>query len=119
MDLLPATDETSRPRRDQSNVDQLEDFGRSMRNAAGAGLVAIAERLGGTYFVGDLSASADTKFTHDRRATPSLIVVSVDLGGLGGSVLGSPGGGPNATAWNAREIFVRATADGRYAFVVI
>jgi hypothetical protein len=83
-------------------------------------LLTLAKLLGAAYFVGQVSASADTQFQHELGRTPVLIVHSIDVLGGSGRVIGKPeAGGPNTTRWSSSSIFVRATVAGRYAFFVI
>lgn len=97
--------------------DQLRRIAEHVKNSPT--LPAIARILGLTYFVGDVSVTEDTQFTHQMTRQPCLVVFSVSLDGGDGRVCGSSIGGLNTTTWSMSSIFVRATTAGRYAFMVI
>jgi hypothetical protein len=81
---------------------------------------SIASFLGMSYFFGDVSDSADSKFTHDIGAIPSLIVFSVNVDGDDGRVVGNPEAtSGNSNKWTTTEVYVRATVAGRYGFFVM
>lgn len=83
-------------------------------------LLTIAKWFGAAYFVGRVSATEDTIFQHTLGRIPVLIVMSININGQQGQVVGRPeAGGPNNQRWTATSIFVRSTATDRYAFLVI
>lgn len=84
-------------------------------------LIAMAKVLGAAYFVGNVTAITDTEFVHNLNRLPVCVLMSVDLGGMGGQVVGRPEGGvgQNANPWTQGSIFVRATRVARYAFLVM
>lgn len=91
-------------------------------------LLNVARLLGLGYFVGEVSSTVDSVFSHSLGRKPLLIVLSVvvtagtnsvaDLGSA--KVVGLPeGGAPNIAQWTSTYIAVRATVTGRYVFLVI
>lgn len=104
------------PRSVNEQLRQIRDAVRTEPN-----LLAIARILGCGYCVGDVDTITDTRFVHDLGRMPVLILFSIDLGGLGGQVIGLPEGavGGNDTPWTASAIYVRATRAARYAFFLM
>ena len=93
-------------------------------------LEILARLLRGTFFreVIQVSTSGDeaedTPILHRLGRRPRVVMFSVDLEGLGGVVLGSPGGlngaeGGNQTPWDSERIFVRATRSSTYEAITL
>lgn len=91
-------------------------------------LYNVAKFFGMAYATGavtlSMSVSGDTRFAHELGRIPKMVVFSLDLNGTGGQIRGAPAGGigaggGNQTAWTKTDIFVRATLDSDYAFLVI
>lgn len=91
-------------------------------------LAQLARLLGGCHVTGMVEAATgmdgDTLVLHGLGRVPAAIILSVDLGGLDGSVMGAPQGGlgasgSNQNPWNNESIYVRATRTAEYEFVVI
>lgn len=86
------------------------------------GLSAIASLLGGIYIEEDLETGADTAVEHSVGRALNLVVMFVDLDGLGGVVYGHPDGGAaplNQAPWTATTVVLRSSRDGRFGVVVI
>jgi hypothetical protein len=83
----------------------------------------LARLLGGSYVTGNVIVASDVAFEHRLGRIPGQILLSSDLAGTGGRVLGSPGGGgaggSNSQPWTNARVFVRATVDSEYAFILI
>lgn len=113
--LIPITGESVTPRIVQFDLELLDSA-----TKIGRRLVELASLLGMGYFFGDVDSAADSKFTHNLGRVPVLIVWSLNVDGQDGRVLGRPeAGGPNVEPWTETEVYVRATATGRYSFFVL
>lgn len=104
--------------------DTLEQVVRTMEEelapAPGSegGIIALARLVNGTLFNAELVAGQDNTFDHSLARVPQLLVMSWDLDGNDGRVLGTQANGPNTEAWTRNTITVRPTVSGRYLFLV-
>lgn len=87
----------------------------------GSPMERIAEWFGGVYIEGDVRSTQDTQIMHEAARVLSMVVMQVDLDGLGGQILWAPAGGVNRNQqpWSKTSVYLRATRQGRYAAVLI
>lgn len=122
--LFPITDDSVRTQVLDENFRRIEDWIRPLASDRNTdGLQTFADLFGGQLFEGWVFAAEDTPYEHGLGRTPRYVVLSVQLDAVGGAVVGLPQGelGPsgNEARWTSTRLYVRATIDGRYRFVVM
>ncbi len=125
LDTLPITAQNASARNLEENNRRMLEW---IKRLGKPELYNLAYVMKGGYCTGSVSAatgaSGDTKFDHGFSRIPSMIVMSVDLDGIGGQILGAPQGGQgssggNETPWTKTEFYVRGSLSGRYAFIIL
>lgn len=129
LHLLPINDLNHEAKNVNENFRRIDEWVRPFGGNQPEPL-QLARLLGCAYVTGrvapstDGSGTADGRFSHKLGRIPTMILLAVDMQGLGGVVYGLPSGGNgtaggNQTPWTKTDIYVRASRDSTYAFFVI
>lgn len=112
------TDQSMNARMLEQNIRELRDRIQPDTSEVGPWL-KLAEQMGGAVYRVNAKTGEDTAISHSLGRVPRAVVQSTALDGLGGEVLGSPGGSPNTRPWTRDTIYVRGSRDAPFVIVVV